>query len=66
MLPPGYADQQQKKKEEEEEKKKDSQCIQTLVCMLSCKEGYELGKKGEDGCQTCKCVKRGEGQHCLL
>ena len=61
MLPPGYMDQQEKQKKPEEEKKKtDNQCLQTLICMLSCKEGYELGQKGGDGCQTCKCVKKGK------
>lgn len=59
MLPPGYTEQHQKKKPEEDVKK-DSQCLHTLICMLSCKDGYQLGKKGGDGCQTCKCVKKGE------
>lgn len=59
MLPPGYTEQHQKKKPEEDVKK-DSQCLQTLICMLSCRDGYQLGKKGGDGCQTCKCVKKGE------
>nr|XP_022303453.1 uncharacterized protein LOC111111017 isoform X2 [Crassostrea virginica] len=59
MLPPGYMDQQEKQKKPEEDKKKtDNQCLQTLICMLSCKEGYELGQKGGDGCQTCKCVQK--------
>ncbi|XP_052693045.1 uncharacterized protein LOC128171316 [Crassostrea angulata] len=57
MLPPGYTEQHQKKKPEEDVKK-DSQCLHTLICMLSCKDGYQLGKKGGDGCQTCKCLKK--------
>ena len=58
MNPVGYSEQnKEKQKEEDKQDKKDSQCTHTLLCMLSCKEGYELGKKGEDGCQTCKCTK---------
>uniref|UniRef100_K1PJM9 Uncharacterized protein n=1 Tax=Magallana gigas TaxID=29159 RepID=K1PJM9_MAGGI len=62
MLPPGYTEQHQKKKPEEDVKK-DSQCLHTLICMLSCKDGYQLGKKGGDGCQTCKCVKKDDDKN---
>lgn len=34
-----------------------NQCIATLVCMLSCDDGYKLGPKGQGGCQTCECTK---------
>lgn len=36
-------------------------CIGTILCMLSCKEGYKLGHKDSaGGCQSCTCVKRNE------
>ncbi|XP_061185101.1 uncharacterized protein LOC133193148 [Saccostrea echinata] len=65
MRTPGHVEkeQQQKNKQQGEENKKDKQCVQTLICMLSCKEGYELGKKGQDGCQTCKCVKKDDNKN---
>ncbi|XP_071140947.1 cysteine-rich motor neuron 1 protein-like [Mytilus edulis] len=34
-----------------------NQCVATLLCMLSCDDGYKLGPKGKDGCQTCECTK---------
>ncbi|KAK3095488.1 hypothetical protein FSP39_015286 [Pinctada imbricata] len=55
--PPGKEEKQKDKQQDKQSDKKDSQCTQTLLCMLSCKDGYELGQKGKDGCQTCKCTK---------
>ncbi|XP_021358680.1 uncharacterized protein LOC110453833, partial [Mizuhopecten yessoensis] len=37
--------------------KQTTDCIATIICMLSCKTGYKLGPKGQDGCQTCSCSK---------
>ncbi|XP_053386152.1 uncharacterized protein LOC123545280 [Mercenaria mercenaria] len=36
-------------------------CIGTILCMLSCKDGYKLGSRDrEHGCQPCTCVKKNE------
>lgn len=33
-------------------------CLGTIICMLSCKDGYTLGRKDPDGCQACHCTKK--------
>jgi hypothetical protein len=44
-----------------------NQCIATLVCMLSCDDGYKLGPKGQDGCQTCECTKhKNKDETCII
>jgi len=37
---------------------KHDDCLGTILCMLSCKDGYKLGPKQETGCQSCSCVKK--------
>ena len=34
------------------------ECPQTLQCMLACKDGYQLGSAGPDGCPHCSCLAR--------
>ncbi|CAC5379225.1 unnamed protein product [Mytilus coruscus] len=31
-------------------------CMSTVMCMLTCKNGYQLGATKTDGCQECACV----------
>ena len=38
------------------------ECIGTMLCMLTCKSGYQLGKTGPDGCQACTCLKHGKAK----
>ena len=33
-------------------------CMSTVMCMLTCKNGYTLGGTKSDGCQECSCVVR--------
>ena len=33
-------------------------CMGTILCMLTCKDGYQLGQREENGCQTCTCKKK--------
>ncbi|KAH3711938.1 hypothetical protein DPMN_071614 [Dreissena polymorpha] len=39
------------------QRKEEDNCIGTILCMLSCKDGYKLGPKQETGCQSCSCTK---------
>lgn len=36
----------------------DHECLGTILCMLSCKDGYQLGEKKSNGCQSCTCKKK--------
>ncbi|XP_060558176.1 uncharacterized protein LOC132718496 [Ruditapes philippinarum] len=55
MSPPTISEHRQTKPRHDED------CIGTLLCMLSCKEGYKLGPRdSEHGCQSCTCVKKNE------
>ena len=53
----GHTKSSKKPKEES-----NNQCIATLLCMLSCDDGYKLGPKGKDGCQSCECTKKKKEQ----
>ncbi|KAL3884747.1 hypothetical protein ACJMK2_024856 [Sinanodonta woodiana] len=37
---------------------KGGDCLGTVICMMTCKDGYILGPKGHDGCQSCSCSKK--------
>ena len=50
-------------REEHTEKKHD--CMGTILCMLSCKDGYQLGPTQNDGCQSCTCAKE-QGKPTLI
>ena len=47
--------------EEPTESKHD--CMGTILCMLTCKDGYQLGQRQENGCQTCTCKKKTEAKN---
>lgn len=43
-----------------EEPQREDKCLGTILCMLSCKEGYKLGPSQQSGCQSCSCVKKNQ------
>lgn len=43
-----------------EREESEDKCLGTILCMLSCKDGYKLGPKQQSGCQSCSCVKKNQ------
>lgn len=40
-------------------------CSATKLCIESCRDGYQLGEVGRDGCQSCTCIRRGRNIKCI-